>query len=133
RGEVAPGAAGGGGRRARGAGSWALSATGGGPRGWPAPGAGGRPAAGRAGGATAPGRGVGVGGPGVGVGSEVTGDHPTGRGGGGRGRGPGPRDDAALSGRAARRRSEEHTSELQSRENLVCRPLLEKKKQSQDC
>src|SRR5690606_41909817 len=25
------------------------------------------------------------------------------------------------------RRSEEHTSELQSRENLVCRPLLEKK------
>src|SRR5690606_41714561 len=28
-----------------------------------------------------------------------------------------------------RRRSEEHTSELQSRENLVCRLLLEKKKQ----
>src|SRR5690606_40076176 len=28
----------------------------------------------------------------------------------------------------ARRRSEEHTSELQSRENLVCRLLLEKKK-----
>src|SRR5690606_40415978 len=27
---------------------------------------------------------------------------------------------------AARRRSEEHTSELQSRENLVCRLLLEK-------
>src|SRR5690606_40203841 len=27
------------------------------------------------------------------------------------------------------RRSEEHTSELQSRENLVCRLLLEKKKQ----
>src|SRR5690606_39287055 len=26
-------------------------------------------------------------------------------------------------------RSEEHTSELQSREKLVCRPLLEKKKQ----
>src|SRR5690606_39554366 len=26
-----------------------------------------------------------------------------------------------------RARSEEHTSELQSRENLVCRPLLEKK------
>src|SRR5690606_41551931 len=26
------------------------------------------------------------------------------------------------------RRSEEHTSELQSRENLLCRPLLEKKK-----
>src|SRR5690606_39851277 len=30
--------------------------------------------------------------------------------------------------RPARRRSEEHTSELQSRENLVCRLLLEKKK-----
>src|SRR5690606_41620749 len=31
-------------------------------------------------------------------------------------------------GRSWRRRSEEHTSELQSRENLVCRLLLEKKK-----
>src|SRR5215475_6012504 len=30
-----------------------------------------------------------------------------------------------------RRRSEEHTSELQSRENLVCRLLLEKKKKNQ--
>src|SRR5690606_41604264 len=30
--------------------------------------------------------------------------------------------------RVARTRSEEHTSELQSRENLVCRLLLEKKK-----
>src|SRR5690606_40505441 len=30
----------------------------------------------------------------------------------------------------ARERSEEHTSELQSRENLVCRLLLEKKKQN---
>src|SRR5438445_9323217 len=29
---------------------------------------------------------------------------------------------------AGRRRSEEHTSELQSRQYLVCRPLLEKKK-----
>src|SRR5690625_1346006 len=29
------------------------------------------------------------------------------------------------------RRSEEHTSELQSRGHLVCRPLLEKKKQCQ--
>src|SRR5690606_40520079 len=29
---------------------------------------------------------------------------------------------------AALPRSEEHTSELQSRESLVCRPLLEKKK-----
>src|SRR5690606_41465162 len=32
--------------------------------------------------------------------------------------------DAALKGKS--RRSEEHTSELQSRENLVCRLLLEK-------
>src|SRR5690606_40015040 len=31
--------------------------------------------------------------------------------------------------RRSRLRSEEHTSELQSRENLVCRLLLEKKKQ----
>src|SRR5690606_39815483 len=31
---------------------------------------------------------------------------------------------------AAPRRSEEHTSELQSRENLVCRLLLEKKKKN---
>src|SRR5207302_6929328 len=31
-------------------------------------------------------------------------------------------------GRPDRARSEEHTSELQSRENLVCRLLLEKKK-----
>src|SRR2546427_8821158 len=31
-------------------------------------------------------------------------------------------------GRARRRRSEEHTSELQSQSNLVCRLLLEKKK-----
>src|SRR5690606_40436650 len=31
----------------------------------------------------------------------------------------------------ALRRSEEHTSELQSRENLVCRLLLEKKKRPQ--
>src|SRR5690606_41812564 len=42
------------------------------------------------------------------------------RGGGGR---PG--------GRSRARRSEEHTSELQSRENLVCRLLLEKKKRNQ--
>src|SRR5690606_41040187 len=32
----------------------------------------------------------------------------------------------------ARLRSEEHTSELQSRENLVCRLLLEKKKTKHD-
>src|SRR5690606_40313353 len=31
---------------------------------------------------------------------------------------------------APEKRSEEHTSELQSRENLVCRLLLEKKKES---
>src|SRR5690606_39834493 len=38
-------------------------------------------------------------------------------------------DPAALAvhGAASRGRSEEHTSELQSRENLVCRLLLEKK------
>src|SRR5436309_9935282 len=34
----------------------------------------------------------------------------------------------ALARLGARQRSEEHTSELQSRENLVCRLLLEKKK-----
>src|SRR5207302_4403389 len=34
----------------------------------------------------------------------------------------------ALRGAAVVERSEEHTSELQSRENLVCRLLLEKKK-----
>src|SRR6266567_9131726 len=33
--------------------------------------------------------------------------------------------------RARRLRSEEHTSELQSQSNLVCRLLLEKKKQKQ--
>src|SRR5207302_3532067 len=35
----------------------------------------------------------------------------------------------AASEKARQERSEEHTSELQSRENLVCRLLLEKKKQ----
>src|SRR6266511_5965223 len=34
------------------------------------------------------------------------------------------------SGAPRKRRSEEHTSELQSRENLVCRLLLEKKKKN---
>src|SRR3989442_3784020 len=34
---------------------------------------------------------------------------------------------------AACRRSEEHTSELQSRPHLVCRLLLEKKKYKPDC
>src|SRR5690606_40692835 len=35
--------------------------------------------------------------------------------------------------RARPGRSEEHTSELQSRENLVCRLLLEKKKSTSTC
>src|SRR3712207_7712578 len=34
---------------------------------------------------------------------------------------------------AGERRSEEHTSELQSRQYLVCRLLLEKKKKSTSC
>src|SRR5690606_6030993 len=42
--------------------------------------------------------------------------------------GPWPAFGGGLSRRGDRRRSEEHTSELQSRENLVCRLLLEKKK-----
>src|SRR5690606_39409186 len=37
----------------------------------------------------------------------------------------------SLARRSLDRRSEEHTSELQSRENLVCRLLLEKKKKKQ--
>src|SRR5205085_12040537 len=37
----------------------------------------------------------------------------------------------ARGGQAARARSEEHTSELQSQSNLVCRLLLEKKKTQQ--
>src|SRR5438445_13588591 len=41
--------------------------------------------------------------------------------------GPLPADPAGASGRGALR-SEEHTSELQSRQYLVCRLLLEKKK-----
>src|SRR2546422_6956466 len=53
-------------------------------------------------------------------------------------RGPARKDDVDLGGLvvgcalahvARRRRSEEHTSELQSRLHLVCRLLLEKKKQ----
>src|SRR2546427_3176167 len=51
---------------------------------------------------------------------------------------PGPLDRARTSGffsrprpRFARSRSEEHTSELQSQSNLVCRLLLEKKKKEQ--
>src|SRR5690606_41541663 len=48
------------------------------------------------------------------------------------GRGPPPSASALLPGapRRSRGRSEEHTSELQSRENLVCRLLLEKKKKT---
>src|SRR3712207_8490033 len=41
---------------------------------------------------------------------------------------PGPRAPAHRAARHATRRSEEHTSELQSRQYLVCRLLLEKKK-----
>src|SRR5690606_41734955 len=49
------------------------------------------------------------------------------------GRSPLARDyrSAAERGTGTQRRSEEHTSELQSRENLVCRLLLEKKKEKQ--
>src|SRR5438067_10805959 len=39
------------------------------------------------------------------------------------------RDAIRVGGHQIRRRSEEHTSELQSRFDLVCRLLLEKKKQ----
>src|SRR2546430_7625570 len=39
-----------------------------------------------------------------------------------------PRRGRGWSGAADQRRSEEHTSELQSQSNLVCRLLLEKKK-----
>src|SRR3712207_7421641 len=38
---------------------------------------------------------------------------------------------AAVAGMAVEQRSEEHTSELQSRQYLVCRLLLEKKKKEQ--
>src|SRR5690606_41833275 len=40
----------------------------------------------------------------------------------------GSKNPATRGKRRERHRSEEHTSELQSRENLVCRLLLEKKK-----
>src|SRR2546422_3812843 len=42
----------------------------------------------------------------------------------------GPFDPSGLGRAAGRERSEEHTSELQSRLHLVCRLLLEKKKQN---
>src|SRR2546427_1567957 len=51
---------------------------------------------------------------------------------GGRRRDPGrPRAPPNLSFESHERRSEEHTSELQSQSNLVCRLLLEKKKKKQ--
>src|SRR5262245_64060048 len=50
----------------------------------------------------------------------------------GAGTGPGRRDSwARRAARPRRRRSEEHTSELQSLRHLVCRLLLEKKKKKQ--
>src|SRR2546430_3875328 len=42
-------------------------------------------------------------------------------------------DARAQAGQRNRRRSEEHTSELQSQSNLVCRLLLEKKKRNLTC
>src|SRR3712207_8153740 len=45
-----------------------------------------------------------------------------------RGAGGAGEERGALAGERHRRRSEEHTSELQSRQYLVCRLLLEKKK-----
>src|SRR5689334_23878230 len=51
-----------------------------------------------------------------------SGRHPAGT------RGSAPGRDAALKAAAAKGRSEEHTSELQSQFHLVCRLLLEKKK-----
>src|SRR2546427_9412415 len=46
---------------------------------------------------------------------------------------PHPHPPRVLSERLAARRSEEHTSELQSQSNLVCRLLLEKKKKERIC
>src|SRR5438477_11069566 len=51
---------------------------------------------------------------------------------GGRGRVSDAGLDAALDRRRQHDRSEEHTSELQSHVNLVCRLLLEKKKKKQE-
>src|SRR2546430_12601030 len=45
---------------------------------------------------------------------------------------PQPRRCASQRGQSALERSEEHTSELQSQSNLVCRLLLEKKKKHPD-
>src|SRR5947208_9366165 len=54
------------------------------------------------------------------------------------GAGPGPRRDEGVRGQARedpprRGRSEEHTSELQSPDHLVCRLLLEKKRKKKRC
>src|SRR2546430_10076609 len=59
-------------------------------------------------------------------------EDPQDRPGGGQGRAGGARGAGARVGRTRRgpRRSEEHTSELQSQSNLVCRLLLEKKKKA---
>src|SRR5256886_4313749 len=54
--------------------------------------------------------------------------HPGPEGDGGRGRRPGGRDRGRGVLERTDQRSEEHTSELQSQSNLVCRLLLEKKK-----
>src|SRR5204862_4637363 len=50
----------------------------------------------------------------------------------GQGEAPGRRSDARRTRHLPPRRSEEHTSELQSRRDLVCRLLLEKKKNQQE-
>src|SRR3712207_7829936 len=57
--------------------------------------------------------------------------HPLRRG-RGRREAPDPRREYPLRGTASRRRSEERTSELQSRQYLVCRLLLEKKNKRYD-
>src|SRR3712207_8596979 len=60
-----------------------------------------------------------------GEGEDDPGEHPAGPGGGG------PACDRALGEQRCHDRSEEHTSELQSRQYIVCRLLLEKKKTPQ--
>src|SRR2546430_7554203 len=44
-----------------------------------------------------------------------------------------PGSTSSCAGACGRWRSEEHTSELQSQSNLVCRLLLEKKKNTKNC
>src|SRR5437867_7796254 len=60
--------------------------------------------------------------------SPPLGDEP----GAGAGAGAGPGPAGPGRGRGQRRRSEEHTSELQSPYDLVCRLLLEKKKKKKN-